>query len=91
MQGGGQFHTTRISAGLDDIQLRAHEEMEAARRVAGARRHRPRHRQGHFGWLRLGRHHRDHEQHQHHAAADVPAATGPSMHRGPGHGESHGY
>lgn len=55
MQGGGQFHPVRTSAGLDDLQQRAHDEMQAAQRANRARRHRARHRGGHLSWLHLGR------------------------------------
>jgi hypothetical protein len=88
MQGGGQFHTMHNTAGMDAIQQRQHDEMEAARRANRARRHRARHRGGHFSWLHLGR--RAHgPAHSVQTAAAEPAGAGVS--NGPGRGEGHGY
>ena len=90
MQGGGQFHPVRTSAGLDEIQQRAHDEMQAARQANRARRHRARHRGGHSSWLRLGRtkHPVAHAQ----SSASGTGTTGTTdARRGPGHSASHGY
>jgi hypothetical protein len=88
MQGGGQFHTMHNTAGMDVIQQRAHDEQEAALRANRARRHRARHRGGHFSWLHLGRR-------AHGAAHGAPAASaepvGAGRYNGPGRGEGHGY
>ena len=74
MQGGGQFHPVRTSAGLDDLQQRAHDEMQAAQRANRARRHRARHRGGHLSWLHLGR-----GKHPEAHAQGSPTATSTAM------------
>ena len=103
MQGGGQFHPVRTSAGLDDIQQRAHDEMQAAQRANRARRHRARHRGGHFSWLHLGRakHPVAHAQGSPTATSTAVgtgtagAAVGTGVRHGSdsgsGHSTSHGY
>ena len=90
MQGGGQFHTIHGTAGMDALQQRTRDEMQAARRASQARRHRARHRGGHSNWLRLGRpkHPVAHAQ----SSASGTGTTGTTdARRGPGHSASHGY
>lgn len=89
MQGGGQFHTMHNTAGMDAIQQRQHDEMEAARRANRARRHRARHRGGHFSWLHLGR--RTHGAAHGTRAATTAEPAGAGMFDSSGRGEGHGY
>ena len=86
MQGGGQFHPTRTTVGLDDIQQRAHDEIAAAREAGQSQRGPARHRGGHASWLSLGR--RKHPTA--HAQGSAPAASGTGGNHGPGRGESRG-
>jgi hypothetical protein len=55
MQGGGQFQMIHTSAGLDQVQQRAHDEMRSAQRANAVRRGHARHRGEHLSWLHLGR------------------------------------
>jgi hypothetical protein len=88
MQGGGQFHTMHGAAGMDAIQQRAHDDMDAARRASRTRRHQARHRGGHVGWLHLGR--RAHGA-EHGPQSATAEQAGARVSNGPGRGEGHGY